>query len=88
LLYRPPWGLLNPYIVLACVFLIEIGFAKRPAWSAVVPQLVSDEELPSAAILGSLQLNLSGIIGPVLGGMLLPLGIVMKEMYQISQLFG
>src|ERR1700720_3396656 len=66
--------LLNPYIVLACVFLIGIGFAfNAPAWTAIVPEVLSDEELPSAATLGGLQLNISGIIGPILGGMLLPL---------------
>ena len=66
--------LLNPYIVLACVFLIGIGFAfNAPAWTAIVPEVVSDEELPSAATLGSLQMNIAGTIGPVLGGMLLPL---------------
>jgi MFS family permease len=31
----------------------------------------ADEELPSAATLGGLQLNVSGIIGPALGGVLL-----------------
>ena len=38
-----------------------------------MPELVSDEELPSAATLGGLQLNISGILGPAIGGMLLPL---------------
>src|SRR5262249_27860353 len=32
--------------------------------------VVSDEELPSAAILSGLQFNMSGIVGPVLGGLL------------------
>src|SRR6202035_1503035 len=32
-----------------------------------------DEELPSAATLGGLQLNISGILGPAIGAMLLPL---------------
>ncbi len=66
------WQLLNPYALLFCVFLIGVGFAfHAPAWSAVVPDLVTDEELPSAAALGGLQLNVSGIIGPALGGVLL-----------------
>ena len=66
--------LLNPYVILACVFLIGIGFAfVAPAWTAIVPEVVSDEELGSAATLGGLQLNISGIIGPALGGMLIPL---------------
>jgi predicted MFS family arabinose efflux permease len=48
------------------------GFAfHAPVWSAIVPDLVTDEELPSAATLGGLQLNVSGIIGPALGGVLL-----------------
>ena len=66
--------LLNPFVILACVFLIGIGFAfVAPAWTAIVPEVVSDEELGSAATLGGLQLNISGIIGPALGGMLIPL---------------
>jgi MFS family permease len=64
--------LVNPYVLLFCVFLIGIGFAfHAPAWSAIVPEVVTDEELPSAAALGGLQLNVSGIIGPALGGILL-----------------
>jgi MFS family permease len=64
--------LLNPYVLLFCVFLIGVGFAfHAPAWSAIVPDLVTDGELPSAATLGGLQLNVSGIIGPALGGVLL-----------------
>ena len=35
-------------------------------------QVVSDAELPSVATLGSLQLSISGIIGPALGGLLVP----------------
>jgi hypothetical protein len=38
-----------------------------------MPQIVSDEELPSAATLSRLQFNISGIIGPALGGLLVPL---------------
>jgi MFS family permease len=65
---------LSPYIILICIFVIGIGFAfNAPAWTAIVPELVSDEELPSAATLGGLQLNISGILGPAIGGILLPL---------------
>src|ERR1700751_5437223 len=64
--------LVNPYVLLFCVFLIGAGFAfPSPTWSAIVPDVVTDEELPSAATLGGLQLNVSGIIGPALGGVLL-----------------
>ena len=64
---------LNPYIILMCIFLLGVGFAfNAPAWTAIVPEVVSNEELPSAAALGGLQLNISGIIGPALGGILIP----------------
>jgi hypothetical protein len=52
--------LLSPYVLLFCVFLIGVGFAfHAPAWSAIIPDVVTDEELPSAATLGGLQLNVS-----------------------------
>jgi MFS family permease len=52
--------------------MIGFGFAfNAPAWSAFVSDVVAIDELPSAATLGGLQLNVSGIIGPALGGVLL-----------------
>jgi MFS family permease len=64
----------TPGAVLACIFALGIGLAfGAPVWGAVVPDVVSKEELPSAITLGGVQLNLSGIVGPALGGFLLPL---------------
>jgi MFS family permease len=66
--------LLNPGLILVCVFLIGVGFAfNAPAWISIVPQITSDAELPAAVTLSGLQLNLSGIVGPALGGLLIPL---------------
>jgi MFS family permease len=66
--------LLNPSIVLAAVFLLGVGFAcNAPAWTSVIPDVVTKEELPSAVTLGGVQMNISGVIGPALGGLLLPL---------------
>jgi MFS family permease len=66
--------LLNACLLLISVFCIGVGFAfNAPAWTSIVPQVVSDEELPSAATLSGLQFNISGIIGPALGGLLIPL---------------
>ena len=65
---------INPNSVLACIFALGIGLAfGAPVWGAIVPDVVSKEELPSAITLGGVQLNLSGIVGPALGGFLLPL---------------
>jgi MFS family permease len=64
--------LINPWVLLTAIFLIGTGFAfYSPAWTSIQPEIVSNDELPSAATLGGLQLNISGIIGPAIGGMLL-----------------
>lgn len=66
--------LLNPSVLLVAVFLLGVGFAcNAPAWTSVTPEVVTKEEFPSAVTLGGVQMNLSGIIGPALGGLLLPL---------------
>src|SRR6201987_1958996 len=66
--------LLNAYVILVSVCCIGVGFAiNAPAWTSIVTQVVSDAELPSAATLSGLQFNISGIIGPALGGLLVAL---------------
>ena len=65
---------LSPEIILGGVFLLGIGFAfQAPVSSAAIPEIVGKEDLPSATALGGVQMNLSGIIGPALGGLLIPL---------------
>jgi MFS family permease len=66
--------LLNPTLLLGGIFLLGVGFAcNAPVWASVIPDAVTKEELPSAIILGGVQMNISGVIGPALGGLLLPL---------------
>ena len=66
--------LLNPYIILASAFLFGVGFAfGSPASAAVIAEMVPAEDLPGANNLGGLQMNISGIVGPVLGGILIPI---------------
>ena len=66
--------LLNPYLILASVFLFSVGFAfGSPAHSSVIAEMVSAEELASGYTLAGLQMDVSGIIGPLLSALLLPL---------------
>ena len=66
--------LVHPYVILTTVFLLGIGFAfGAPVWASIVPQIVQREELASAITLGGVQMNLGGIVGPALGGLLLPI---------------
>src|SRR5260221_14731201 len=65
-------GALNPWIILVAAFCAGAGFSfYSPAWSALVPEIVSPAELPWAVTLGGLQLNPSVIIGPAIVGLLL-----------------
>jgi MFS family permease len=65
-------GRLNPVMLLAGVFLLGVGFAiNAPAWVSLIPQIVTDEELPSATTLAGVQLNISNILGPAMAGVLL-----------------
>src|ERR1700746_483641 len=66
------FNVISPWVLLGAVFLIGTGFAFfSPAWTSIQPEIVTNEELPSASTLGGLQLNISGIIGPAIGGWLL-----------------
>jgi MFS family permease len=70
LLFAFHW--LTPALVLICIFLTGVGFAfNAPAWTAIVPEIVTNAELPSASTLSGLSLNISGIIGPAIGGLAL-----------------
>jgi MFS family permease len=66
--------LVNPFVILGTVFLLGVGFAfNAPVWAAIIPEIVRKEELASAIILGGVQMNMGGIVGPAIGGFLLPI---------------
>jgi MFS family permease len=59
--------------VIACVVLVGIGNAiNAPAFSAVLPSLVGRRDLTGAVSLQSVQMNVSRVVGPAIGGFLLP----------------
>ncbi len=61
-------------VVFLCVLAVGIGNAlNAPVFSAVLPVLVPKRDMPGAVSLQSVQLNLSRVIGPAIGGLLLPL---------------
>ena len=65
--------LVHPSLILTTVFLLGIGFAfNAPVWAAIIPEVVRKEELASAITLGGVQMNMGGIVGPAIGGFLLP----------------
>jgi MFS family permease len=67
-------NLLNPYVILASAFLFNSGFAfGSPASSSAVTEMVSKDDVASANTLGGLQINISGVVGPLAGGLLIPI---------------
>jgi MFS family permease len=79
-------GALNPEIILASVFLLGTGFAfQAPVASASIPEIVGQKQLPSAIALGGIQMNLAGILGPAIGGFLVPL-IGVSSVFAINAL--
>src|SRR3954454_23802669 len=59
--------------LVVCVLIIGIGNAlSGPALAALLPTLVPRRDLAGAVSLQSVQMNLARVIGPALGGVLLP----------------
>jgi MFS family permease len=59
------------WVLLGFTFALGIGAAVvMPAWSAIVPDLVRQDELQSAVALNSIAINVSRAIGPAIAGLL------------------
>ena len=64
-------GITGPFLLLGFTFAIGIGTAfNAPAWQAIVPEIVSREELPASVALNSAGINLARAVGPALGGLI------------------
>ena len=65
---------LRPAALLALVGLLGIANALgHPAQATIAPHLVAREDLGGAVALQSTQMNLSRVVGPAIGGLILPL---------------
>jgi len=65
-------GALTAELLLALTFLNGIGLAMRwPVFSAIVPEVVSREQLPASLALNGISMNLSRVVGPTIAGALL-----------------
>ncbi|MGK4585863.1 MFS transporter [Kitasatospora sp. HPMI-4] len=63
-------GHINPYGVLSLTFLLGCGTAlMNPAWQAIQPELVPRAQIPAAATLSGVNMNLARAVGPALGGL-------------------
>src|SRR6516225_5154466 len=64
---------ITPAIILIFAFVLACGMATTaPAWTALMPEVVEEKYWPAVSALGGVQLNLSSIVGPAIGGFLIP----------------
>ncbi|MFB2919130.1 MULTISPECIES: MFS transporter [Aerosakkonema] len=60
---------ITPWLLLALTFALGLGAAMNaPAWQAIVPELVSRPQLPTAITLNGVGFNVARAVGPALGG--------------------
>jgi MFS family permease/quinol monooxygenase YgiN len=63
-------NLTTPVTLLIFTFALSLGAAmNNPAWQAIIPELVTRDEMPSAVTLGSVGFNIARVLGPALGGL-------------------
>src|SRR5918912_2918829 len=66
-------GVVTPWLLLALAFVLGIATAfNDPAWQAVVPELLPKEELAAGITLGGVSVNVGRLLGPALGGFVIP----------------
>lgn len=65
-------GLMSPLLLLVLTFALSAGDAfESPTWRAILPELVSNEDLAAASALNGIEFNFARAIGPALAGLLI-----------------
>jgi MFS family permease len=65
-------GWMQPWLLLVLTFALSAGDAfESPSWRAMLPELVSREDLASAAALNGIEFNIARAVGPALAGLLI-----------------
>lgn len=65
-------GHISISLLLGVTFFLGVGNAITvPAWQAIIPELITKKQLPSALTLGGIGVNIARALGPMIGGLLL-----------------
>jgi MFS family permease len=65
-------GLTSPWLLLALTFALSAGDAfETPTWRAILPELVSKDDLAAASALNGIEFNLARAVGPAAAGMVI-----------------
>ena len=65
-------GFMSPWLLLGLTFALSAGDAfETPTWRAILPELVSKDDLASASALNGIEFNLARAVGPALAGVVI-----------------
>jgi MFS family permease len=65
-------GFMTPWLLLALTFALSAGDAfETPTWRAILPEVVSKDDLAAASALNGIEFNLARAVGPALAGMVI-----------------
>jgi MFS family permease len=65
-------GLISPWLLLVLTFALSAGDAfETPSWRAILPEMVSKEDLAAASALNGIEFNLARAVGPALAGVVI-----------------
>jgi MFS family permease len=65
-------GLMSPWLLLVLTFALSAGDAfETPTWRALLPEIVSKEDLAPASALNGIEFNLARAVGPAIAGVVI-----------------
>src|SRR6266446_1965003 len=65
-------GLISPWLLLVLTFALSAGDAfETPTWRAVLPEMVTKEDLAAASALNGIEFNVARAVGPAFAGVII-----------------
>ena len=65
-------GVMSPVVLLTLTFALSAGDAiETPTWRAILPEIVSKDELEAASALNGIEFNFARAVGPALAGLVI-----------------
>ncbi len=83
-------GFMSPWLLLVLTFAISAGDAfETPTWRAILPELVSKNDLAAASALNGIEFNLARAVGPALAGVVIAAaGVAAAFVVNVVSFFG
>lgn len=83
-------GFMSPWLLLVLTFAISAGDAfETPTWRAILPELVSKDDLEAASALNGIEFNLARAVGPALAGLVIAAaGVAAAFVVNLVSFFG